>query len=82
MSVGTAWIGIIAYTLQIYFDFSGYSDMAIGLGKMFGFDFPKTSTIRTSLNLFQSFGEDGILHSALGSAITYISRSAETAFQN
>ncbi len=36
---GTAWVGIICYTLQIYFDFSGYSDMAIGLGKMFGFDF-------------------------------------------
>ena len=39
MSVLTAWIGIISFTLQIYFDFSGYSDMAIGLGKMFGFDF-------------------------------------------
>lgn len=35
----TAWFGIICYTMQIYFDFSGYSDMAIGLGKMFGFDF-------------------------------------------
>lgn len=35
----TAWLGIICYSLQIYFDFSGYSDMAIGLGKMFGFDF-------------------------------------------
>lgn len=35
----TAWIGIAAYTLQIYFDFSGYSDMAIGLGKIFGFSF-------------------------------------------
>ncbi|UFH55852.1 MBOAT family protein [Spirosoma sp. KNUC1025] len=35
----TAWLGIIAYSLQIYFDFSGYSDMAIGLGKMIGFDF-------------------------------------------
>lgn len=35
----TAWVGIIAYTLQIYFDFSGYSDMAIGLGKILGFDF-------------------------------------------
>ena len=34
-----AWLGIIAYALQIYFDFSGYSDMAIGLGKMFGFNF-------------------------------------------
>lgn len=35
----TAWIGIICFGLQIYFDFSGYSDMAIGLGKMFGFNF-------------------------------------------
>ena len=34
-----AWVGIISYTLQIFFDFSGYSDMAIGLGKMFGFEF-------------------------------------------
>ena len=33
------WIGIVCYAFQIYFDFSGYSDMAIGLGKMFGFDF-------------------------------------------
>ena len=39
LSTGSAWIGIIAYTLQIYFDFSGYSDMAIGLAKMFGFEF-------------------------------------------
>lgn len=38
-TISLAWIGIIAYTLQIYFDFSGYSDMAIGLGKMLGFDF-------------------------------------------
>lgn len=33
------WLGAVAYTLQIYYDFSGYSDMAIGLGKMFGFEF-------------------------------------------
>ncbi|MFU7516918.1 MBOAT family protein [Clostridium sp. HCS.1] len=39
LSLFSAWIGIISFTLQIYFDFSGYSDMAIGLGKMFGFDF-------------------------------------------
>ncbi len=39
MSVTASWIGILAYTFQIYFDFSGYSDMAIGLGKMFGFEF-------------------------------------------
>lgn len=41
LSVLTAWLGIIAFTLQIYFDFSGYSDMAIGLGKMMGFNFPR-----------------------------------------
>lgn len=39
MGAGAAWIGAIFYTLQIYFDFSGYSDMAIGLGKIFGFHF-------------------------------------------
>ncbi|WP_233004580.1 MBOAT family O-acyltransferase [Exiguobacterium aurantiacum] len=39
MSTTLAWIGVIAYSLQIYFDFSGYSDMAIGLGRMFGFHF-------------------------------------------
>ena len=39
MSVLGAWLGAIAYTFQIYFDFGGYSDMAIGLGRMFGFDF-------------------------------------------
>ncbi|MFZ2446602.1 MAG: MBOAT family O-acyltransferase [Syntrophobacteraceae bacterium] len=36
-----AWAGIVCYSLQIYFDFSGYSDMAIGLGRMFGFDYPE-----------------------------------------
>ncbi|MEG1458401.1 MAG: MBOAT family O-acyltransferase [Acetivibrio sp.] len=40
ISVITAWLGIFAFAFQIYFDFSGYSDMAIGLGKMFGFHFP------------------------------------------
>ncbi|MFK5970231.1 MAG: MBOAT family O-acyltransferase [Candidatus Marithrix sp.] len=39
LTMPLAWIGILAYTLQIYFDFSGYSDMAIGLGRMFGFSF-------------------------------------------
>lgn len=39
LSVSMAWLGAIAYTFQIYYDFSGYSDMAIGLGKMFGFSF-------------------------------------------
>ncbi len=39
LPVLTAWIGLFAFTFQIYFDFSGYSDMAIGLGRMFGFHF-------------------------------------------
>jgi alginate O-acetyltransferase complex protein AlgI len=49
LSAPTAWFGIVCYTLQIYFDFSGYSDMAVGMGKMFGFkflenfDFPYTA---------------------------------------
>ena len=54
-SVAMAWLGAISYTLQIYFDFSGYSDMAIGLGKMFGFDFPENFDhpyIATSLTEF------------------------------
>jgi alginate O-acetyltransferase complex protein AlgI len=38
-AIATVWLGIICYTFQIFFDFSGYSDMAIGLGKIFGFDF-------------------------------------------
>lgn len=41
INTGVAWIGILAYTFQIYFDFSGYSDMAIGIGKMIGFKFPE-----------------------------------------
>ena len=41
LSVLTAWLGAFSYAFQIYFDFSGYSDMAIGLGKMFGFEFKK-----------------------------------------
>lgn len=49
LGAGLAWLGMISYTLQIYYDFSGYSDMAIGLGRMLGFkwkenfDYPYTS---------------------------------------
>lgn len=39
MSTQVAWLGAVLYTLQIYFDFAGYTDMAVGLGKMFGFEF-------------------------------------------
>ena len=41
LTAAHAWLGVVCYTLQIYFDFSGYSDMAIGLGAMFGFRFPE-----------------------------------------
>ena len=41
LPVLTAWLGILAFTFQIYFDFSGYSDMAVGLGKVLGFNFPQ-----------------------------------------
>jgi alginate O-acetyltransferase complex protein AlgI len=41
LSTTSAWLGVVAYTLQLYFDFSGYTDMAIGLGRMFGFRFPE-----------------------------------------
>jgi alginate O-acetyltransferase complex protein AlgI len=41
LSAGHAWLALVCYTLQIYFDFSGYSDMAIGLGRIFGFRFPE-----------------------------------------
>ncbi len=41
ISVGTAWLGILCYAFQIYYDFSGYTDMAIGIGKMLGFSLPE-----------------------------------------
>ncbi|MDY3282832.1 MBOAT family O-acyltransferase, partial [Dysosmobacter sp.] len=41
LTVGLAWLGAAAYTLQLYFDFSGYTDMAIGLGRVFGFALPE-----------------------------------------
>jgi alginate O-acetyltransferase complex protein AlgI len=55
LSTGHAWLGLVCYTLQIYFDFSGYSDMAIGLGRMFGFRFPENFRwpyVATSITAF------------------------------
>jgi len=51
----TAWLGMLAYTLQIYFDFSGYSDMAIGLGKMFGFNFHENFNFPYQAKSIQEF---------------------------
>ena len=53
------WLYAVSYTLQIYFDFSGYSDMAIGLGAMFGFRFLEISTIRISPAPLRSSGGAG-----------------------
>lgn len=66
LTTSQAWLGAVAFTLQIYFDFSGYSDMAIGLGKMFGFEFLETSIIRMSQKVSRNFGEDGIYRSEHG----------------
>lgn len=52
LSTPMAWVGMFAYTMQIYFDFSGYSDMAIGLGKIMGFSFPENFNLPyTSRNI-------------------------------
>jgi alginate O-acetyltransferase complex protein AlgI len=55
ISTATAWMGILCYTMQIYFDFSGYSDMAIGLGKMLGFNFKENFNYPYISNSIQDF---------------------------
>jgi alginate O-acetyltransferase complex protein AlgI len=55
MSLTTAWLGILAFSFQIYFDFSGYSDMAIGLGKMLGFKFPENFNYPYSAHSISEF---------------------------
>ena len=74
-----AWLGLVCYTLQIYFDFSGYSDMAIGLMRMFGFrilenfNYPYIARSRSA-----SSGGAGTSRCRPGSATTSTSRSAAT----
>ena len=55
LPTSVAWLGIICYTLQIYFDFSGYSDMAIGLAKMMGFNFPENFNYPYMANSIREF---------------------------
>ena len=74
MSVVTAWLGCLAYTFQIYFDFSGYSDMAVGLGKMFGFEFMQNFNYPYISKVLPSSGEDGIFRWDHGSASMCIFR--------
>jgi alginate O-acetyltransferase complex protein AlgI len=55
LTTGAAWLGLACYTLQIYFDFSGYSDMAIGLARMFGFRFPENFNYPYAATSIQDF---------------------------
>ena len=55
LSTGAAWFGVVCYALQIYFDFSGYSDMAIGLGRMFGFELPRNFNLPYAATSIQDF---------------------------
>jgi alginate O-acetyltransferase complex protein AlgI len=55
LTAGAAWLGIVCYALEIYFDFSGYSDMAIGLGRMFGFELPKNFDLPYSARSIKDF---------------------------
>jgi alginate O-acetyltransferase complex protein AlgI len=55
LTAAHAWLGLVCYTLQIYFDFSGYSDMAIGLGRMFGFRFPENFNFPYIADSIQAF---------------------------
>ena len=68
-SVLLVWLYAVSFTLQIYFDFSGYSDMAIGLGRVFGFRFMKISGIPISPPASPISGDGGISPSAPGSGI-------------
>jgi alginate O-acetyltransferase complex protein AlgI len=55
LSAPIAWLGLLCYTLQIYFDFSGYSDMAIGLGRILGFEFPENFNLPYRSRSFTEF---------------------------
>ena len=79
LSVLTAWVGVFSYAFQIYFDFSGYSDMAIGLGKMFGFEL----TIRMYRKAQRNFGEGGIflLERGLESMYIFLSAAIDVRFR-
>ena len=72
-SVLFCWLYAISYMLHIYFDFSGYSDMAIGLGQILGFHFPENFDVPTYPKVLPSFGEDGTFLWDHGFGIIYIS---------
>ncbi|MEZ5974109.1 MAG: MBOAT family O-acyltransferase [Planctomycetota bacterium] len=74
-----SWLGALAYTFQIYFDFSGYSDMAIGLGLMIGFQFPVNFDQPYRAISITDFGAAGTSPSRVSCGITSTSHSAATA---
>jgi alginate O-acetyltransferase complex protein AlgI len=55
LSMGAAWLGLLCFSLQIFYDFAGYSNMAIGLGKVFGFRFPQNFNYPYSAKSFREF---------------------------
>ena len=59
LTVVGAWLGLVAYAFQIYFDFSGYSDMAVGLGRMIGFEFMENFNYPYISNPLWSSGSAG-----------------------
>lgn len=69
---GTLWMGAIYFGLQIYCDFSGYSDIAIGTSKLFGFELMSNFKFPYFSRNIESFGEGGISRYQLGLGITYI----------
>ena len=73
-----AWFGVIAYAFQIYFDFAAYSDMAVGLGRMLGFEFDKNFDAHTVPRVSQTSGGGGISLCRRFCGTTCISRWAET----
>ena len=68
----TAWIGVVCYTMQVYFDFSGYSDMAIGLGRMFGFKFPENFNFPYMARSIREFWQRWHITLSIWLRITYI----------
>ena len=81
-SVLFAWLSAVGFFLQIYFDFSGYSDMAIGLGRILGFHFPETFGIPTAPTRSPNSGGGGTSVWALGFGIMSTFPWAETAQGN
>lgn len=77
-SVSLAWLGIIAYSLQIFFDFAGYSDMAIGLGRMFGFHFLENFNYPYISKSITEFWRRWHISLSSFSGTMYIFRLAET----